>query len=82
MKKEFTINALILNAEPHTVSVSQCDYSTALIVGGENTKLGEYPHMAAIAWRDLDGTLQFSCGGSLISERYVLTAAHCSSFQG
>ncbi|CAO1432212.1 unnamed protein product [Diamesa tonsa] len=82
VKKEFTINALILNAEPHTVSVSQCDYSTALIVGGENTKLGEYPHMAAIAWRDLDGTLQFSCGGSLISERYVLTAAHCSSFQG
>ncbi|CAO1431447.1 unnamed protein product [Diamesa serratosioi] len=82
VKKEFTINPLILNAQSHTVSVSQCDYSTALIVGGQKTKLGEYPHMAAIAWRDLDGDLLFNCGGSLISERYVLTAAHCGIYLG
>ena len=82
VKKDFYINPLILNGQSHTVSVSQCDYATALIVGGEKTKVGEYPHMAAIGWRDLDGSLEFVCGGSLISERFVLTVAHCGSYEG
>ena len=64
------------------MSVSQCDFTSSLIVGGQKTLLGEYPHMAAIGWRDLDDNLQFYCGGSLVSERFVLTAAHCGQVQG
>ncbi|KXJ70542.1 hypothetical protein RP20_CCG023234 [Aedes albopictus] len=64
------------------VSITQvptCDsISASLIVGGTHAKPKEFPHMAALGWRrPSDNTTFFRCGGSLISERYILTAAHC-----
>ncbi|XP_025835383.1 uncharacterized protein LOC108736795 [Agrilus planipennis] len=47
-----------------------------LIVGGEKAAPREFPHMALIGF-DEDGEKVWKCGGSLISERYILTAAHC-----
>ncbi|XP_072949116.1 serine protease persephone-like isoform X2 [Epargyreus clarus] len=46
------------------------------IIGGEEAQPGEFPHMAALGYTLGDG-YNFSCGGSLISQEYVLTAAHC-----
>ncbi|XP_041979585.1 serine protease persephone-like [Aricia agestis] len=46
------------------------------ITGGENVERGEFPHMVALGYENGD-TYIFQCGGSLISETYVLTAAHC-----
>ncbi|KAI2807478.1 peptidase S1 [Blomia tropicalis] len=42
------------------------------IVNGRSSRLGEVPWMAAIYYKD-----KFVCGGSIISSRHILTAAHC-----
>lgn len=47
-----------------------------LIIGGTEARPAEFPHAAAIGWYQ-DGGIEFNCGGSLISEKYILTAAHC-----
>ncbi|XP_066991487.2 serine protease snake [Anabrus simplex] len=69
---------LLPDAVPVEVEVARCDINKLpLIVGGERTLLGEFPHMAALGYQD-GRNIAWNCGGSLISERYVLTAAHCT----
>jgi len=45
------------------------------IVGGQETTVNEYPWQAAMAYRGQRTTF---CGGSVISTKYVITAAHCT----
>uniref|UniRef100_U5EUT3 CLIP domain-containing serine protease n=1 Tax=Corethrella appendiculata TaxID=1370023 RepID=U5EUT3_9DIPT len=50
------------------------------IVGGETTKIDEFPWLALLIYLSRE-TNQFEhgCGGVLITKRFVLTAAHCVS---
>ncbi|XP_055371669.1 transmembrane protease serine 9-like [Condylostylus longicornis] len=42
------------------------------IVGGQDAGVNEFPWMARLSYFN-----RFYCGGTLINDRYVLTAAHC-----
>ena len=47
------------------------------IVGGEDTKLGEFPWAALIRKRRQDNLVRWHCGGTLVNKWYVVSAAHC-----
>ncbi|RWS26030.1 Clotting factor B-like protein [Leptotrombidium deliense] len=47
------------------------------IVGGTEAYPGEFPWSAALFSKSLDGRLVHECGGTIISDRHILTAAHC-----
>ncbi|XP_063592720.1 phenoloxidase-activating factor 3-like [Penaeus indicus] len=48
------------------------------VVGGEDAPIDAYPWKAVLGYRIGDSPeIHFECGGSVINERYIMTAAHC-----
>ena len=48
------------------------------IVGGSEPPIGKYPWLALIGFTKRGRSKQqWACGGALIGDQYVLTAAHC-----
>lgn len=79
-----TVSANLFNpatSEPFTLpEPGVCGVNLAeRIYGGSKTALNAYPWTVLLLTQPINGgsLVSYSCGGSLISERFVLTAAHC-----
>lgn len=76
----FSQNFFLLKFMTFRFLISLCFFSfrcgerndESRIVGGTTTGVSEYPWMARLSYFN-----RFYCGGTLINDRYVLTAAHC-----
>lgn len=55
----------------------QPDLKNSRIINGYTTKANSYPWMASIGYNSPNVNYSHICGGSLISEQFILTAAHC-----
>nr|XP_039274225.1 uncharacterized protein LOC120348165 isoform X1 [Styela clava] len=66
-----------MNTECGKPEVSPIYSWSPVIIGGHNTIKGSHPWQVALFVEDSPGVYEFVCGGSLISEYWVITAAHC-----
>ncbi|EDW60824.1 venom serine protease [Drosophila virilis] len=63
-----------LNVQPQSCN---CGWSaTARISNGQQASANEYPSMAAL--KDVTSSLPTFCGGTIVSHRHIITAAHCT----
>lgn len=54
---------------------------TDRVIGGEIAQLNQFPWLVLLMYKSEDGeTESFKCGGTLISNRYVLTGEYFTSF--
>ncbi|XP_050356536.1 phenoloxidase-activating enzyme-like isoform X3 [Nymphalis io] len=64
--------------DPRTECCGLDSSSGNRIFGGNETAIDQYPWLTMLEYRGTkDNKIKLFCGGSLISSKYVLTAAHC-----
>ncbi|XP_015176246.1 PREDICTED: transmembrane protease serine 9-like [Polistes dominula] len=47
------------------------------ITGGSNANQNEFPYQVSLQWGLTSSKLKHFCGGSILNERWILTAGHC-----
>lgn len=52
------------------------------IHGGFEAKPGQFPYQASLRTRSNNNNFPPICGGSILSERFIITAAHCVPKEG
>ncbi|XP_034462626.1 coagulation factor IXb [Hippoglossus hippoglossus] len=73
-----TCNPLLSWGLPTLPTITAKENTDQRIVGGEEAKPGEIPWQVTLMTNpDASGKVMPFCGGSLLSESWVITAAHC-----
>jgi len=62
-----------------SISTSLLFCQNNLILGGEPINIEEVPWQVALGVLDEDGSFSLKCGGSIINEEWIVTAAHCDN---
>lgn len=59
------------------IGLASCSILNGRIVGGLEARGGQFPHQISLRFKG-----SHNCGGSIISSKYILTAAHCVYMSG
>lgn len=76
-EKNITFSYYLPDADEISFTEDYCTSSDGFVVGGENAQPKEFPFAARLGNMAYTGDINWFCGGTLLSQYFVLTAAHC-----